>query len=227
MWLQSYVDDLLTRDVEELVDARGRRIDTDRLRRYFEAYAINSAGLAEHKTIYDAAGVSKGAAVAYERLLTRLLVVDQAPAWTSNRLKRLVQTPKRYLIDPALITTALRLDAAGVLGDGDILGRVLDTFVMAQLRPETVAAESEPRLFHLRTEGGRHEIDVVAELGRRVIGIEIKASAAPTAGDAKHLIWMREQLGDRFVAGVVLHTGPRVFELGDGILAAPIATLWG
>ena len=178
--------------------------------------------------LYDAAGVSKAAAAAYERLLTRLLVVDQVPAWTSNRLKRLVQTPKRYMIDAALITTALRLDAGGVLADGDTLGRVIDTFVMAQLRPETVVAESEPRLFHLRTEGGRHEVDVIAELGgQRVIGIEIKASAAPTAGDAKHLTWMRDELGDRFVAGVVLHTGPRLFDIAEGILATPIATLWG
>src|SRR5688500_6781037 len=39
-WLESYVDQLLSRDVQ-LVDA-GR--DPARLRRYFEAYALNSAG---------------------------------------------------------------------------------------------------------------------------------------------------------------------------------------
>ena len=100
--------------------------------------------------------------------------------------------------------------------------------VVAQLRPETVVAESEPRLFHLRTEAGRNEVDVLVELGgQRVIAIEIKAAAAPTAGAARHLSWLREQLGDRFVAGVVLHTGPRLYELSDGILAAPISTLWG
>ena len=36
----------------------------------------------------------------------------------------------------------------------------------------------------------------------------------------------RERLGDRFVAGVVLHTGPSVFALSDRIAAAPIASLW-
>jgi hypothetical protein len=25
----------------------------------------------------------------------------------------------------------------------------------------------------------------------------------------------------------VLHTGPRLYELGEGIVAAPICTLWG
>ena len=228
VWLQSYLEDLLTHDVEDLEDARTRRRDTERLRRYFEAYALNSAGAADHRTIFEAAGITKATAAAYEQLLMRLLVVDQMPAWATNRLKRLVRAPKRYVVDAALITTALRFDTQGVLSDGDVLGRVLDTFVVAQLRPEVVAAEQEPRLFHLRTEGGRHEVDVLVELGgERVIGIEIKAAAAPTADHARHLGWLRDQLGDRFVAGVVMHTGPRVYELSDRIVAAPISTLWG
>jgi hypothetical protein len=69
---------------------------------------------------------------------------------------------------------------------------------------------------------------VVAELaGERVIGIEVKAAAAPTAADAKHLRWLKAELGDRLVAAVVLHTGPRLYELPDEIIAAPISTLWG
>jgi len=227
MWLQSYLEDLLTHDVEDLEEPATKRRDTERLRRYFEAYALNSAGVADHKTIFDAAGVTKVTAASYERLLMRLLVVDQMPAWTSNRLKRLVRAPKRYVVDAALVAAALRLDTNGVLRDGDMLGRILETFVVAQLRPETIVAESEPRLYHLRTEAGRHEVDVVAELGgERVVGIEIKATAAPNAADAKHLRWLKAELGERLVAGLVLHTGPGLYELADGILAAPISTLW-
>jgi predicted AAA+ superfamily ATPase len=228
LWLASYLQDLLSHDVEELDESTTRQRDPDRLRRYFEAYALNSAGVAEHKTIFDAAGVTRVTASRYEDLLTRLLVVDQLPAWSSNRLKRLVHTPKRYVIDAALIAAALRLDAAAVISDGDMLGRILDTFVVAQLRPEAVVAESEPRLYHLRTEAGRHEVDVIVELaGGRVLAIEIKAAAAPGEADVRHLRWLREELGDRMVAGVILHTGPRLYALSDGIIAAPIASLWG
>ena len=111
--------------------------------------------------------------------------------------------------------------------DGDLLGRVVDTFIVAQLRPEIAISPRRPRLYHLRTEQGRHEVDLLLEFGGdRVIGIEVKAGAAPTAGDAKHLAWLRDELGDRFLAGVVLHTGPRVYSLGERIVAAPISTLW-
>jgi predicted AAA+ superfamily ATPase len=74
-WIGSYVDQLLTRDAE-LVD-RGR--DPARLRRYLEAYALNSAGLAEDRTLYDAAGIDRRTALAYEALLTNLQVVDALP----------------------------------------------------------------------------------------------------------------------------------------------------
>jgi len=227
-WLESYIEDLLTHDVEQLEEPVTRRRDTQRLRRYFEAYALNSAGVTEHATVFEAAQVTRATANAYEHLLMDLLVADHVPAWTSNRLKRLVRRPKRFLVDPALLAAALRVDESGVMRDGDLLGRVLETFVAAQLRPQLAVSRARPRLHHLRTGEGRHEVDLVAELaGERLIGIEVKAAAAPRPADARHLVWLRQELGDRFVAGIVLHTGPRSFQLADGIVAAPISVLWG
>lgn len=222
-WLESYIDQLVTRDAMLVEGGR----DPERLRRYFEAYSLNSAGLADEATIFRAAGIDRKTARAYEQLLTNLLVVESVPAWTSNRLKRLVQTPKRYVIDASLLASILRVDVAAVLRDGDLLGRVLDTFVAAQLRTEIATADTRPRLYHVRQQAQRHEIDLLGELGgRRLVGIEVKAHAAPDRDSARHLAWLRDQLGERFVAGVVLHTGPRAYLLDERIVAAPIATLW-
>jgi predicted AAA+ superfamily ATPase len=222
-WIESYLDQLLTRDAMHVGGPR----DPAKLRRYFEAYALSSAGLVEDKTLFEAAGLNRKTALAYEQLLINLMVIDRTQAWTSNRLKRLVRSPKRYLVDAALLAGILRLDADAIVRDGDLLGRVLDTFVAAQLRAELPIAECRPRLYHLRQEQGRHEIDLVAEVSAtRVIAIEVKASAAPRGDAASHLVWLRDQLGQRFVRGIVLHTGPRAYELDERILAAPIATLW-
>lgn len=51
-------------------------------------------------------------------------------------------------------------------------------------------------------------------------------TAHRTATLPRHLVWLRDQLGDRFLGGVVLHIGPATFSLGDRITAAPISTLW-
>jgi uncharacterized protein len=222
-WIESYIEQLLTRDAQLVRGAR----DPSRLSRFFEAYALNSAGIVEDKTLYDAAGINRKTALAYEQLLLNLMVVEKVPAWTSNRLKRLVLSPKRFLVDPALLSGALRVDADAVLRDGNLLGRLLDTFVAAQLRPELATSESRARLYHVRQERGRHEIDLLGEIaGQRVVGIEVKAAAAPNRDDARHLVWLRDKLGDRFIAGVLMHTGPRVHTIEERIVAAPICTIW-
>lgn len=222
-WLESYVDHLITRDATQVDTAR----DPARLRRYLETYALNTAGVVDDRTLYDAAGINRKTAIAYERLLGNLLVVEATPAWTSNRLKRLVLSPKRYVLDPALASAVLRLDVAGVLRNGDLLGRLLDTFVAAQLRPELVISGSRPRLYHVRQQHGRYEVDLLAELAAGdVVAIEVKASSAPTPDAARHLIWLRDRLGEGFLGGVVLHTGPRAYRLAERIVAVPISTFW-
>jgi predicted AAA+ superfamily ATPase len=60
-----------------------------------------------------------------------------------------------------------------------------------------------------------------------VIGIEVKATTSPGADTAKHLRWLRERLGDRFSAGIVLHLGQRANSFGDNIHAIPVSALWG
>jgi len=222
-WLESYVDDVLTRDADQVDGGR----DPARLRRYLEAYAVNTAGIVDERTLLEAAGINRRTAQAYERLLANLLVVEALPAWTSNRLKRLVLMPKRHVVDPALAGTVLGLDPDLVLRSGDLLGRLLESFVVAQLRAELAVTAGRPRLYHVRQQQGRIEVDLLAELaGGRLIAIEVKADAAPSTDAARHLATVRDRYLDRFVAGIVLHTGPRVYRLGDRLLAAPISVLW-
>lgn len=222
-WLEGYVEQLLTRDATDLEPRR----DPARLRRYFEAYALNSAGTVSDAALLRSAGVDGRTAVAYERLLGNLFAIERVPAWTSNRLRRLSRGAKRYLVDPALLAAALGLDAGAIFRDGDLLGRLLDTFVAAQLRAERATSKSRPRLYHLREEHGRHEIDLVAELGGQdLLAFEVKADAAPTRRDGRHLAWLRDRLGERFLHGVVFHTGARPFGLSDRITALPICSLW-
>lgn len=224
-WMDAYVEHVehvVSRDVR----AAGQVRDPVRLRRYLEVLGLSTAGLPADTTLSQAAGIDGRTADAYDGLLESLYLLDRVPVWSSNRVARLAKRPKCYLVDPALAMSAARIDQDDVLRDGDLLGRVLDTFVAAQLRPE-VDLLPRARMHHLRTDGGRQEVDLVVDLGGgRVIGFEVKAGAAPGPRDARHLAWMRDQLGDRFVRGVVLHTGPRPFELGDRLWALPIWALW-
>lgn len=190
--MSSYVDQLVARDVPMAGAVR----DPVRLRRYLQAFAANTAGTPVHKTVFDAAGIDRATAARFDALLQHLFVVELLPAYSSNRLNRLVRLPKRHLMDPALLRPLLGIDERAALRDGDVLGSLLDSFVTAQVGAELPLSSLDPRLFHVRDANGRQEVDLVVELADgRVIGIEIKADAAPGPESARHLVWLAQSLG--------------------------------
>ena len=222
-WLESYADQIALRDAR----THGAEPDAYRLQRYLEAYAINSGRVVHHKTIYDVAGISRKTALSYDTLLRDLMVVNELPAWATNRLKRLSRASKGYIVDSGLLGGILRVGIDDVMASGDLLGTMIETFVIAQLQAQSAVSNTRYRLSHLRERDGRREVDVIAELaGGKVVGMEIKAAASVGPSDARHLSWLSETLQERFAGGVVLHTGRDTFKLGDRIFAAPISTLW-
>lgn len=222
-WLQSYVDQLILRDAYAMGESR----DPVRLRRFLTGYAANTAGIPTDKLLHDTAGVTRETGNAYENVLEMLFITERIPAWHSNRVKRLVKSPKRVLVEPAMVSPLLGANAAGAIRDGTLLGRLIETFAIAQLRPETSIAANTVQLHHLRLDNGKREVDLIAEYrDGTVAAIEVKASAAPTASDAAHIEWLAAQLGDKFLIGVVFHTGPRAFRLSPNAVAIPLSGIW-
>ena len=222
-WLTGYVDHLVTREAPSLGVAR----DPGRMRKYLRALAANTGGVPTHKLLYDAAGIDRGTAVSYDSLLDSLMITQRVPAWAGNFMDRAVRLPKRYLIDPGLLGPLLRVDHRRTLRDSDLLGRILDTLVAAQLRAECAISTVGADMYHLRDANGRREIDLLIEArDGQIIAIEVKATAAPSRDDGRHLEWLHERLGARLTIGLLVHTGPRVFRLTERILAVPLASLW-
>jgi predicted AAA+ superfamily ATPase len=223
LWYDSYLDDLVTRDVASIGASR----DPVRLRRYLTTLALNLAGQPSEASLIRDADINAKTAVAYDRALTNLAVLDIVPAWASNRLKRLTKAGKRYLVDTALAAAAADVTDDEIIRDSDLRGRWFDAFAVMQLRAELAAASPRRAMHHMRVEGGRHEVDLVVDLGRgRLFAIEFKAGTAPTREDARHLLWLRDELGKNFAGGIVLHSGQAVVELDDRIGAAPLSAVW-
>ena len=81
-------------------------------------------------------------------------------------------------------------------------------------------------MYHYRDRNGP-SVDLVLETpDGRVAAIQVKAGSTVTSTDTRWLSVMREELGDRFVAGVVLHTGQTAVSVSDRVWAAPIEMLW-
>lgn len=126
-WLRAYLRQIISRDT-------GGR-NSDRLGRYFNALAACTASTPSDVTLSQAAGVSRITAALYEQLFEDLFILRRLPAWSSNRLSRLAKASKVHLVDPALVTASLGMNLDSLLSDGELLGRVLETFAVAHSPP--------------------------------------------------------------------------------------------
>jgi predicted AAA+ superfamily ATPase len=110
--------------------------------------------------------------------------------------------------------------------DRPLLGRLLESFVVGELRKQVSWTDPRIGLYHLRTSTAS-EVDVVLEKpDGTVVAIEVKASATVAASDFRALELLRDGLGRQFRAGVVLYLGDQVLPSGDKLWLAPVRALW-
>ncbi len=194
----------------------------------YAGYALHSAGVVADTALAESAQLDRKTAASYHEILHVLRLTADAPAWRSNRFKRLTSTPKRYFTDSGLASWLSGIDFDAAQRDADARGRLLDTFVVAQLRVEAEASSRHVQLYHLRSQRGERDIDLIAEFGNEVAAFEVKSGSAPALRDARHIAWLRGHLPpEQFAGGVVFHTGRHRRKLADSIEAVPIAGLWG
>lgn len=162
----------------------------------------------------------------YVTLLERVFLLEELPPWHSNRLSRLIKTPKLHMGDTGLCCALLGLDAPALSRDRNTLGQLLETFVYQELRRQASWRNDDIRFHHFRDKEGA-EVDVVLERrAGEVAGIEVKAAATVKASDFRGLRKLAAAAGKHFVAGVVLYDGEATAGFGDRLYAVPIRALW-
>ena len=237
--LDGYIDRIVERDVPE-AGLQVRRPAT--LLAWLRAYAAATGQAVAYEKLRDAATAgqadkpAKSTTIPYTDVLTRLRIIDPLEAWapSMNRLARLTQGPRHHLADPALAARLLGVDEAALLKgesgtvhlprDGVLLGGLFES--LATLSVRVFAQANEARVHHLRTYGGRHEVDLVVERGDgRVVAVKVKLTSTIDDEDVRHLHWLGDQIGDQLLDTVVLCTGPAAYRRPDGVAVIPLALL--
>lgn len=159
-------------------------------------------------------------------LLERVFLIETLRPWHSNRLSRLIKTPKLHLGDTGLACALLGADAQTLAADRQMLGPLLETFVFQELRRQASWHEREIAFYHFRDKDGV-EVDIVLERGAgEVAGVEVKAGATVTASDFRGLHKLKDATGKRFAVGVVLYDGESCAGFGERLHAVPLRALW-
>jgi uncharacterized protein len=222
IWFRSYVQEVIDRDAVAVGGIR----EPAKLRAVLNVVAARTAQEQQLERMCTEAGVARSTLSSHLDLLENLQLLIRLPAWTPNRLRRLVRAPKLHLTDSGLTAALLGTSARAARLDGPLAGALMETFVVGELLKAATVAETLVDLHHLRTQDG-YEVDVMAVANDgRVVGFEVKSAARVAAGDGRGLRWLRDRLGDAFVAGYVLHTGPLSHRIDDRLWAVPAAALW-
>lgn len=163
----------------------------------------------------------------YIQLLESLFLFYRLPAWSPNMDKRLTKAPKVHYSDTALLLHVLNFNHDQLRSNLNVLGHVVENFVVMECVKQATWSECDPKLYHYRQEKEKGtEVDLVLESGGKIVGIEIKLSSVVRSDDIKGLKSLKETAGEAFHRGVILYMGNRVLSLGENIRAIPINALW-
>jgi uncharacterized protein len=221
-WYRDYLEALVQRDVRDLTAIRS----LEALPRLLALAAGQTARLLNVTDLASPFQLSRPTIRDYVTLLAHLFLLEELPPWHSNRLSRLVKTPKLHMGDTGLACALLGTGAAALGSDRPLLGQLLETFVYQELRRHASWFDDPLAFFHYRDKDGV-EVDIVVERGAGAIaGVEVKASATVTAADFRGLHKLREATGDRFAGGALLYDGEQCLSFGKGLYAVPLSALW-
>lgn len=225
-WFDDYVRLSIERDASELSRIRQRGT----LYKVLMELAARTAQVLSIASITNDVGIARNTAEHHIRLLEDLFLVRRIDAWGTNLRSRVLKHPKIHLIDSGLAARLLRVSAVQLtrldvqaLTD---LGHLVETFVVGELSKQASWLDQAVTLGHWRTAEG-DEVDVVVELeDGRVLAFEVKSGSRVTSPDLRGLRKLRDAVGERFVAGVVLTTGTRSFTFEDRLHICPLDRLW-
>ena len=208
VWFEGYVRTYLERDLHDL-SAVWSLPDFRRL--------MAAAGLAVGQTL-NTARLSRDLALSAATVSRHLKLLEAShllvllPAYTVNRAKRLIKSPKIYWADPGL---ALHLSR-----EPEPRRAHLENLILCDLLVFSDVSPLPTEVFHWRTTNGE-EVDFVLEHDGKLLPIEINPTSNPRIGHGAHLRTFRREHGDRSLPGLLVHCGAQIDWLTSDVLAVP------
>ena len=208
LWFDGYARTYLERDLQALSSIAA----LPDFRRLMRAACLRLGQLFNQSEVARDVAIPQPTVHRWLNLLETSYLLVRLPAYSVNRTKRLVKSPKVYWGDAGL---ALHLG-----GDSEPSGAHLENIVLLDLLAWRDLRTERAELLYWRTSAGE-EVDLVVETGGRVLPIEVKATSRPRLKDAANLRAFRAEYGKAARSGLLLHTGSAVDWLAPDVLAVP------
>jgi uncharacterized protein len=214
-WWDGFVTTYLERDLRQLSQIES----LPDFRQVMRALALRSGQMLNQTEVARDVRVSQPTVHRYVSLLETTMVLVRLEAFSINRTKRLIKTPKVYWTDPGMACfLASHHDPRALTGSRE-MGGLFETLVLLGLRAEAERLTPRASLYYWRTTGGK-EVDFVMEHGRNLLALEAKLTDTPRQS---HLAGLRLFLQEypECKAAVLVHTGTQIRRMDEKIIAIP------
>lgn len=171
-WFGNYIATYVERDVRQLIEVR----DLTQFQRFIRLCAARSGQLLNLAALGAEAGVSGNTAREWISVLeTSYLVIRLAPHHR-NFGKRLVKSPKLYLLDVGLMAWLLGIRDAQMLETHPARGALFETWVVSELLKRRYNEGQASDLFFWRDHIG-HQVDVLLDAPEGLRPVEVKSGS--------------------------------------------------
>ena len=208
LWFSGYVQTYLERDLQAL-----RAVENlADFRRLMRAACLRIGNLVNQTELGRDVGIAQPQVHRFLNLMEASYQAVRLSAYSVNRTRRLIKSPKLYWSDTGL--------ALFLAGESEPRGAHLENMVLTDLLAWRDLQSRRPEVLYWRTATGI-EVDFVVETPDRLLPIEVKASARVTTADAKGLEAFLDDYPDLADGALLVHGGDETFPLTRRVLAVP------
>jgi uncharacterized protein len=177
----SYIQTYIQRDIRDLA----RVGDEMTFLRFLRAAAARTGQLLNLADLARDSDVAPNTAKSWLSILEASGIVYLLRPYHSNITKRLVKTPKLYILDTGLCAYLTEWSSPETLEAGAMSGPILETWVIAELL-KSYWHNGRHAPFYFYRDKDQKEIDLLILRDGIAYPLEFKKTASPTKGDIRH-----------------------------------------
>ncbi len=215
-WLGGYVQTYVERDVRDVLNIG----DLEAFDRFLMLMAGRTGQLLNLSSLASDCGISQPTARRWVSVLEASGVLVLLRPHHANFRKRLVKSPKAYFLDTGLACFLLGLRSPRDLEAHPLQGPLFETLVVSEVYKAFAHRGERPPLFFWRDQTG-HEVDIVVDLGRRTVPVEVKLSRTVRSDAFRGIDFYASLAGVR--GGVLVHGGETTHRQGAHVVRSWLA----
>jgi predicted AAA+ superfamily ATPase len=226
LWFSSYVQTYLERDVRAVTSVR----DLVTFRRFLALLASRHGQVLNKTDLAAPLGVSVPTIAQWLSVLETTAQILIVPPFYENFGKRLIKSPKVYLVDSGLAGHLLGIASEAELARSPFAGVLFEGFIAAEIVKAQVNRGRRRELYYFRDEQGLEVDFVIPGRGNSLRLVECKAGRTVVPAMATPMQRLAEAARKRrangaFVEMILVHQPPRaagpVRAVAPGVQAVP------